>query len=139
LLRWPRQPITDANLPAARTASRARSSSNIQREIAALDEVENALYHRDAVDIAARDEQIGTELMKRLQTAKQDGQLKGFGIGVHVMNAEVLLTGRVSSKEQHQMAIDIARRIPGVKKVINDLTIAESATGAIAGGVKHRR
>jgi osmotically-inducible protein OsmY len=125
-----RQPITDAAVPAARTASRPKPADSA-REIVSLDEVENALYHRDADDTAARDAQIGTELMKRLQAAKQEGQLKGFGIGVHVMNAEVLLTGRVSSKEQHQMAIDIARHIPGVKRVINDLTIAETATGAI--------
>jgi osmotically-inducible protein OsmY len=127
-----RQPITDLAVPTSRIASRPEPADN-SSGIAALGGVENALYHRDADNIAKRDEQIGTELMKRLQSAKQEGQLKGFGIGVHVVNAEVTLTGRVSSKEQHQMAIDIARRIPGVKKVINDLTITETATGAVAG------
>ncbi len=92
----------------------------------AIDGVENALYHSEAKDLAALDDRIGRELMKRLESAKEVGQLRGFGIGVHVLNGEVVLNGRVSSKEQQQMAIDIARYIPGVKRVVNALEITET-------------
>jgi osmotically-inducible protein OsmY len=104
----------------------AADRTDLETESAA-EGVENALYHSEAQDLAAVDDRIGRELMKRLQSAKEEGQLRGFGIGVHVLDGEVVLSGRVASQEQHQMAIDIARYIPGVKRVVNDLTIAEKS------------
>jgi osmotically-inducible protein OsmY len=118
------QPVPQLALTPAR-APRHAEPVRISSDESASQEVENALYHRDEKDIAKLDEQIGKELMSRLQQAKQEGELKGFGIGVNVMGGEVLLKGHVASKEQHTLAIDIARHIPGVKKVINALTITE--------------
>ncbi len=115
-----RQPVNLALRAPHRIAAEAEPVSE-----SAAEGVENALYHSDAQDLAALDDRIGQELMKRLQLAKEEGQLRGFGIGVHVLDGEVVLSGRVSSKEQHQTAIDIARYIPGVKRVVNDLAIVE--------------
>ncbi|MCL4206938.1 MAG: BON domain-containing protein [Pirellulaceae bacterium] len=123
------KPVPVASIEPARTPTQATPTIAGNKPEAAPSitpaRVENALYQSDSEDIAKLDKQIGTELMKQLQDAKQNGQLRGFGIGVHVQNAEVKLSGRVSSKEQHQMAIDIARHIRGVKRVINDLSISE--------------
>jgi osmotically-inducible protein OsmY len=121
------QPVPVAAIEPSRAPNQAAPPAPV-----APARVENALYQSEAEDIAKLDKQIGTELMKQLQDAKQNGQLRGFGIGVHVQNAEVKLSGRVSSKEQHQMAIDIARHIRGVKRVINDLTISEPDDTSIA-------
>ncbi len=115
-----RQPINQVAEAPHRIAAEAEPVSE-----SAAEGVENALYHSDAQDLAALDDRIGQELMKRLQLAKEEGQLRGFGIGVHVLDGEVVLSGRVSSNEQHQTAIDIARYIPGVKRVVNDLAIVE--------------
>ncbi|TVS16895.1 MAG: BON domain-containing protein [Planctomycetaceae bacterium] len=115
-----RQPINQVAAPPIRISDRGDFGNRM-----AAEGVENALYHSDAKELAKLDDRIGRELMKRLQSAKEEGQLKGFGIGVHVLNGEVVLSGHVASEEQHQTAIDIARYISGVKRVVNDLTIVE--------------
>lgn len=130
-----RQPISRV----VETPTRASDRVVLEPE-SAIDGVENALYQSEAEDLAALDDRIGRELMERLQSAKEEGQLRGFGIGVHVLNGEVVLSGRVSSEEQHQMAIDIARYIPGVKRVVNALKIGENSSTerlASAPGLMH--
>ncbi len=122
------QPVASPEPQRAETRSTPSTVAEYRAEPANLADnakVENAIYRREADELAMRDQQIGAELMQLLQKAKQDGQLRGFGIGVHVHQAQVRLTGRVSSREQQQMAIDLARDIRGVKKVVNELTIAE--------------
>ena len=81
----------------------------------------------DAAQIA-EDRRIGDELTQRLQEAKGNGQLKGFGMSVHVENGNVWLKGRVGSAAQQQMALDLVRRTVGVRQVINELTVGESAS-----------
>lgn len=76
-------------------------------------------------DRAAEDRRIGKELSQRLQELKDSGQLHGFGIAVHVENGYVWLKGRVGSTGQQQTTLDLARRIPGVRQVINDLSVGE--------------
>jgi osmotically-inducible protein OsmY len=93
--------------------------------------VENAIYRPDEAAEPEpapfeRDQQIGEELMKRLNQARQEGNLRGFGIGVRVGSGSVHLTGSVASPEQQQLALDIARNIPRVREVVNELTIAEA-------------
>lgn len=117
-----RQLVTQVAAPPVRISDRGDFGNPV-----AAEGVENALYHSDAKELAKVDDRIGRELMERLQSAKEEGQLKGFGIGVHVLNGEVVLSGHVASEEQHQTAIDIARYIPGVKRVVNDLTITENS------------
>ena len=99
-----------------------------QPEPAALKPVDKALYERDAEQLE-HDQQIGARLMKQLEDAKREGQLRGFGIGVHVHDGVVRLNGRVSSVEQQQLALDRARRLRGVRKVVNELTIADPGSG----------
>ena len=53
--------------------------------------------------------------------------LKGFSIDLSVEEGTVWLSGRVADANQQAKALDIARRIPGVKQVVNDLTVAAAA------------
>jgi hypothetical protein len=69
------------------------------------------------------DQQIAQQIMAKYQAAKQDGSLKGFSIDLSVEEGQVWLSGRVASEQQQAQALDIARRIPGVKQVVNDLEI----------------
>jgi hypothetical protein len=70
------------------------------------------------------DQQIAQQIVQRLQAEKQAGTLKGFSIDLQVDEGTVWLSGRVANEQQQARALDIARRVPGVQQVVNDLTIA---------------
>ena len=80
--------------------------------------------------IAARasDQEIAQQIVQKLQAEKQAGGLKGFSIDLSVEEGTVWLSGRVANADQQARALDIARRIPGVKQVVNDLAVAAPAT-----------
>lgn len=69
------------------------------------------------------DQQIAQQIVQRLQAEKQAGTLKGFSIDLQVDDGTVWLSGRVANEQQQARALDIARRVPGVQQVVNDLTI----------------
>jgi len=71
-----------------------------------------------------QDKQIAQTVIQRLQKEKDAGRLKGFSIDLQVENGTLWLSGRVTSQEQQAAALDVARRIPGVKQVVNDLNVA---------------
>src|SRR5438552_2784736 len=75
--------------------------------------------------VRADDQQIAQQIIERLQAEKKAGGLKGFSIDLQVDEGTVWLTGRVASEQQQAKALDLARRIGGVKQVVNDLTISE--------------
>ena len=70
------------------------------------------------------DQQIAQQIIEKLQAEKQAGTLKGFSIDLQVDEGTVWLSGRVANEQQQAKALDLARRITGVKQVVNDLTIA---------------
>ncbi len=72
----------------------------------------------------ADDQQIAQQIIERLQAEKKAGSLKGFSIDLQVDEGTVWLTGRVASEQQQARALDLARRVGGVKQVVNDLSIA---------------
>ena len=78
----------------------------------------------------AGDQEIAQTIVERLQAAKQSGTLKGFSLDLQVEQGEVWLTGRVSSEEQQALTLDIARRVPGVRQVVNDITVEQVAQAA---------
>ncbi len=71
----------------------------------------------------ANDEQIAQQIIERLQQQRQTAQLQDFNIGVQVEKGTVTMTGNVASSQHAVLALDIARRIPGVKLVVNDLYV----------------
>ncbi len=87
--------------------------------------VSNALYQAEQAEQQEKDRQIGELLTKALQDARDRGYMQDFSIGVHVDNGFAWLKGNVSSEEQKTVALEIARRIQGVREVINDLTVVE--------------
>jgi osmotically-inducible protein OsmY len=76
----------------------------------------------------ADDQQIAQQIVKQLRQQKESGQLAGFGIDLEVDSGIVWLKGHVSSAEQQQAVLDIARHIEGVEQVVNDLSIKETVT-----------
>jgi hypothetical protein len=79
------------------------------------------------------DQQIAQQIVEKLQAEKKAGTLKAFSIDLQVDEGTVWLSGRVSSEQQQARALDLARRVPGVKQVVNDLTVnAAAAKPAVA-------
>ncbi|MBW8884893.1 MAG: BON domain-containing protein, partial [Planctomycetia bacterium] len=72
----------------------------------------------------ADDQQIAQQIIEKLQAEKKAGGLKGFSIDLQVDEGTVSLIGRVASEQQQAKALDLARRIPGVTQVVNDLAIS---------------
>jgi osmotically-inducible protein OsmY len=75
---------------------------------------------RDAV---AEAQEIAAEIIKQFRVEKERGNLRRFGIDVDVDHGNVWLKGHVASKQQESLAVDIARRVPGVKEVVSNLSI----------------
>ncbi len=69
------------------------------------------------------DQQIAQQIIEKLQAEKKAGTLKGFSIDLQVDEGTVWLTGRVANEQQQARALDLARRVPGVTQVVNDLTV----------------
>jgi BON domain len=81
--------------------------------------------------VRADDQEIAQQIVQKLQAHKQAGTLKGFSIDLSVEEGTVWMSGHVADEDQQMAALDVARRIPGVTQVVNDLSIqTPSATAA---------
>lgn len=69
------------------------------------------------------DAEIAQSIVKQLQAKKSEGSLKGFNIGLRVEEGVVWLEGHVSNPAQHDAAVDIARRVSGVQRVVDGIRI----------------
>lgn len=78
------------------------------------------------------DQQIAQQILEKLQAEKKAGTLKGFSIDLQVDEGTVWLSGRVTSEQQQARALDLARRVSGVKQVVNDLTVSSPAKTSTA-------
>ncbi len=68
-------------------------------------------------------ERIAKEVVAGLNKQKQEGLLTNFGIDVQVEQRTVWMSGYVKDSGQHIRALDVARYVPGVERVVNDLKI----------------
>ena len=73
--------------------------------------------------VRADDRQIAQKIIQQMQKHKDSGQLKEFGIDFQVEEGVVLMEGRVRSPKQEKLALETVRRVNGVKRVVNKLTI----------------
>lgn len=78
----------------------------------------------------AGDVEIAQQIAAQLRAQKDAQQLRGFHIGVKVENSKVWMKGQVSDSRQQMLALDIARRIPGVKMVVNELHVTQATAAA---------
>lgn len=83
---------------------------------------------------SSADDSITDTIIGRLQQQKDAGALRGFDLDVTTTEGQVWLQGKVSSAEQKALIIDTARRVKGVKKVIDDVLVGtevrQVSTGA---------
>ena len=69
---------------------------------------------------APNDAQITSQIQERMNG---DSGLQGKQLGVQAANGTVILTGVVDNETQREAAARYAQGIPGVKTVVNDLTV----------------
>lgn len=72
-------------------------------------------------DVAITDVVIG-----QLQQSKAAGLLRGFELDVSTVNGDVWLRGKVSNQAQKSHVLDIARRVQGVARVVDDITVTDA-------------
>lgn len=77
--------------------------------------------------VLAGNQEVAQEIARSL---KDSGQLTGYKIGIRYVDGTAWLRGTVKEEQQKQIAEEIASQVPGVKKVINELTVASSSTKA---------
>jgi osmotically-inducible protein OsmY len=83
---------------------------------------------------SASDDTITDTIIGRLQDRKATGELRGFDLDVSTTNGEVWLRGNTASAEHKALIIDVARRVSGVKKVIDDVVVG-TAVRQVSTGV----
>lgn len=77
--------------------------------------------------VLAGNQEMAQEIARSL---KDSGQLTGYKIGIRYVDGTAWLRGTVKEEQQKQIAEEIASQVPGVKKVVNELTVASSSTQA---------
>ncbi|HUG69592.1 MAG TPA: BON domain-containing protein [Pirellulaceae bacterium] len=80
---------------------------------------------------------ITDEVLSRLAKQKELGALREFGIDVQVDKGVVWMSGFVADEKQRTVALDMARRVPGVKQVVNDLSLTKAPEETTAQFVSH--
>jgi hypothetical protein len=80
-----------------------------------------------AASAFAGDKEIAQSVIKQFRERQSAGQLKGFNINLRVDKGDVLLDGHVSNPEQKALALDIARRVPGVNQVVDGITVKKAS------------
>lgn len=75
----------------------------------------------------AGDQEITQQVIQRLDEQKKTGQLQGFHLGVSVKDGQVWLKGYTANEQQRLAVLDAARRVPGVKAVVNELAVDPTA------------
>jgi osmotically-inducible protein OsmY len=72
---------------------------------------------------AKSDSEIARAIVTALKEKQDAGELSGFHIGVSVDHGDVWMNGDVATREHQSMVLEIARHVPGVLQVVNDLKV----------------
>lgn len=81
--------------------------------------------------VNADDQQIANKIMQGLQTAKQQGQLKGFQVDMKVQDGTVWFSGFVANAAQEQKVFEVAQSAQnlGLVQIVDNIEV-RSAVGA---------
>ena len=71
----------------------------------------------------ANDEVIAQAVIGKLREQQQTGSLRDFTLDVTVDAGSVWIKGSVASPQQHQLVLEVSRRVAGVTQVVNDITV----------------
>jgi osmotically-inducible protein OsmY len=71
----------------------------------------------------AGDAQLKQRVISTLGGAQRTGQLRGFGLEVTTRGGDVLLSGRTTQAATKSQIMEMVRRVPGVRNVIDDIRV----------------
>ncbi len=75
------------------------------------------------------DREITTKIVTALSAAQKQGRLKGFGVDVNTQDGRVFMNGRASNDAQRQLITSLARQVPGVVDVVDEIAVYGTASG----------
>lgn len=113
-----KQVYNELQIQQAATAAKSAVSTEPQIQLASAQEAAHGPQ--------SESKRIAQELVTKLRAQQEAGKLQRFGIDMGVDEGVLTLKGKVDSEEQRFLVLDIARRIQGVKKVVNQISIPES-------------
>ena len=76
--------------------------------------------------VRPEDANITSEILSRLGSAQKAGSLRNFDIDVSTIENEVWVRGHVASQEQKNMVLGTVQRVPGVTRVVDEVTVGQT-------------
>ncbi|MEQ8787320.1 MAG: BON domain-containing protein [Pirellulaceae bacterium] len=76
--------------------------------------------------LLADDQQIAETIVERLSKEKEMGSLRDFELDLEVDSGQVWMKGRVANPQQQNLVLEVARRVPGVTQVVNDMAVVNA-------------
>lgn len=95
----------------------------VEGEMQAVDQAVQPASTSAPTEPAASDVKITDAVISKLQQSKSAGTLRGFELDVSTVDGDVWLKGSVSNEAQKDHVLDIVRRVRGVARVIDDVTV----------------
>lgn len=77
----------------------------------------------DEPQVSPADANVTAEVLSRLGSAQSAGRLRDFEIDVSTVDGEVWTRGYVATPEQKQLVLGTIQRVPGVRKVLDDVGV----------------
>lgn len=79
--------------------------------------------------VNADDQQIADKIMQGLQSAKQQGQLKGFQVDMKVQDGTVWFSGYVSEESQEETIFNVAQSAKdfGLVQIVDNIEVRQAA------------
>ena len=113
--------------PAFETVSRtagAVTPASATEDAPALAEPPSRIVSEGEAVVSPVDAGITSEILGRLGSAQRNGHLRNFELDISTVGGEVWARGVVATPEQKQLVLGTAQKTPGVRKVIDDVTVA---------------
>lgn len=84
--------------------------------------------------VNADDQQIADKIMQGLQSAKQQGQLKGFQVDMKVQDGTVWFSGFVANSQQEQTIFDVAQSAQelGLVQIVDNVEVRSASPAPAA-------
>ena len=100
-----------------------RTEARLPVEPPKMETVPNAVSPDDAA--------ITDTALRQLGQAKSNGSLRQFELDLSTVHREVWVRGHVANVQQKQLVLRTVQLVPGVEKVIDDLTVNDSKKGTL--------
>lgn len=109
-------------------AAQTRKSSPVQSSVVPASTTETTTKP------SSNDMAVTDSVISMLQQSKKAGVLRGFELDVSTVGGDCWLRGMVATQEQKDLVLDQVRRVRGVSRVIDDITVAHNGVRQASNG-----